>query len=206
MTASNETRHKLLGAAMELIAQDGIQTVTHRSVEVRAGVARGSMRYYFHTREELLAELLGHMAELDAAVMAQAEQATPGASLEPGVMSQDIQAQAMATMAAGFLADPAAERARFELLLYASQRPELAEVVARWRAGFVELSAAHLRAQGAPHPEAAARMVIAAMDGLILHALTEPHSDYQAYGPAWMSLLAQVAVGFTPGSGAPSAG
>lgn len=102
----------------------------------------------------------------------------------------------MQVLAASFLVNPARERARFELFLYASRHPELIEVVARWRQTFVDISAAHLRARGAKHPEVGARMTIAAMDGLILHALSTPHADYTTHGPAWMALLARVAVDF----------
>lgn len=196
MARDKPTRLKLLEAAVDLIASDGVQAVTHRSVEERAGVARGSTRYHFHTREELLAAVLEHMADLGMSALQRAADEVDGASLDPGVMDADTQQAAMASMASGFLADPATELARFELFLHAARRPELMETVAQWRQVFVDVSAAHLAARGAPEPEAAARLTIAAMDGLILHALTTPHPDYARLGPAWVAALAELAADF----------
>jgi hypothetical protein len=36
-------------------------------------------------------------------------------------------------------------------------------------------------------------MMVATMDGLLLHALTTPHDDYQTWGPVWMAMLASLA-------------
>lgn len=198
---SSTTRDRLLDAAVRLLGASGVQAVTHRSVEEEAGVARGSTRYHFGSREDLLAAVLEHMAHSGDAFLEHAAATVDGATLEPGVMDEATQDEAMRAMAAGFLTDPEAERARFELFLYASHRPELREVIARWRQGFVDMTAGHLAAQGVTEPEVAARLAIAAMDGLILHALTAPHEDLRRHGPAWMAHLARAAADF-PGDGA----
>lgn len=204
MDAATSTREKLLGAAVELLGSDGVQAVTHRNVEQAAGVARGSTRYHFGSREDLLAAVLEHMASVEMQVLHRAATLTTAATIEPGMMDDATQTRAMTAMTSEFLANPSRARARFELFLYASRRPELTEAVFAWRQAFVDLSAAHLAAVGAPHPEAAARMVIAAMDGMILHALTGPHDDYVTFGPAWMATLARVGAVFDGTDGASS--
>ncbi|WP_420174677.1 TetR/AcrR family transcriptional regulator [Luteococcus sp. OSA5] len=186
MDGSSTTRERLLEAAVRLLGATGVQSVTHRSVEEQAGVARGSTRYHFGTREELLAAVLEHMAHSGGAVLEH-------------VTDEPTQDEAMRAMTTRFLSDPEAERARFELFLYASRRPELCEAIARWRQGFVDMAAGHLAAHGATEPQVAARMTVAAMDGLILHALTGPHEDLQRHGPAWMAQLARVAAEFPGG-------
>lgn len=200
MEDSTSTREKLLQAAVRLLGESGVQSITHRNVEEAAGVARGSTRYHFGSREDLLASVLEYMAHASNSVIEQAAGAVEGASLDPGEMSDHAQAQAMAAMAAGFLADPANELARFELFLYATRRPELRETLAHWRNSYIDFSAQHLAACGAIHPEATARLCVAAMDGMILHALTVPHEDFQRFGPAWMAMLAETAVTFDPSS------
>lgn len=188
MSSATSTRTRLLQAAVALIHDDGVQAVTHRAVEDRAGVARGSTRYYFGTREALLAAVIDHVAAVDNAVIAEAA-ARVGGSTGPGEMDAATQDSALRAMTELFLADPRQSLVRFELYLYAARRPELAEAMAGWRQAFVAFGAAHLRAQGATDPEAGSRVMAAAVDGLMLHALSSPHADYLTWGPRWVARI-----------------
>ncbi|MEU9329958.1 TetR family transcriptional regulator [Streptomyces canus] len=49
-------RDRIKQATLELIAADGVHTVTHRKVADRAGVPLGSVTYYFDTLDTLLVE------------------------------------------------------------------------------------------------------------------------------------------------------
>ncbi len=204
MPEAKPTRQRLLDAALELVAEDGVQAVTHRAVEQRAGVARGSTRYHFKTRDELLEALVDHVAQIDTALIEHVGEGvgdSPGlgdpphdldrlADGTPVALSADDQERAMRALTAGFLADPRQSLVRFELYLYAARRPELQEVMTRWRRAFLAVGAAYLEAQGAPQPEAGAALMSAAMDGIMLHALSSPHPAYQQWGPEWMARMA----------------
>ena len=79
-----ETRRRLYGAAVELIAEQGFTATTVDAIAERAGVAKGTVFYNFGSKEGLFAAVLEHGIErlsdamaaaaedgLDAVVMAQ---------------------------------------------------------------------------------------------------------------------------------------
>ncbi|WP_203567371.1 TetR/AcrR family transcriptional regulator [Aestuariimicrobium ganziense] len=188
---ADSTRQRLLDAALTLTQDEGLHAVTHRTVEERAGVARGSTRYHFGTRDGLVAALLAHVAELDQADIVEAISRVAGpAGLDAlAVLTPEQQNLAMQQITAVMLEDPRRLLARFELYLHAARHPELADQVAQWREGFVAIGAPHLAAVGAADGSAAARLVIASMEGLMLHALSSPHPDFVRWGPEWTGLL-----------------
>ncbi|RCG14398.1 TetR family transcriptional regulator [Streptomyces diacarni] len=51
-----QRRERIISAALDLIAEEGVAGVSHRKVAARAGVPLGSMTYHFHNRDELLRE------------------------------------------------------------------------------------------------------------------------------------------------------
>jgi len=64
--AERSTRERILDAACELIADDGIDDVRIARVAMRAGASTALVHHYFSTRDELLAEALLHSFELAA--------------------------------------------------------------------------------------------------------------------------------------------
>ncbi|CAG7612006.1 TetR/AcrR family transcriptional regulator [Leucobacter soli] len=61
--ARGEGRDAILKAAYELMLQDRVSSVSHRSVAARAGVAVGLIRYHFSTRTTLLLACITHLME-----------------------------------------------------------------------------------------------------------------------------------------------
>ncbi|WP_411072524.1 TetR/AcrR family transcriptional regulator [Streptomyces sp. cmx-4-25] len=51
-----ERRERIIAAALDLIAQEGVAGTSHRKVAARAGVPLGSMTYHFGGMDELLRE------------------------------------------------------------------------------------------------------------------------------------------------------
>ncbi|UYQ65746.1 TetR/AcrR family transcriptional regulator [Streptomyces peucetius] len=51
-----ERRERIIAAALDLIAQEGVAGTSHRKVAARAGVPLGSMTYHFRSMDELLRE------------------------------------------------------------------------------------------------------------------------------------------------------
>ena len=61
----NARRLLLLQTTLRLIADDGIDAVTHRSVADAANVPLGSTTYWFSSRQEMLREALEYFARLE---------------------------------------------------------------------------------------------------------------------------------------------
>jgi AcrR family transcriptional regulator len=61
---AQETRDRILEAACELIAAEGIDEVRIARVAMRAGASTSLVHHYFSTREELLEQALLHSFEL----------------------------------------------------------------------------------------------------------------------------------------------
>ena len=70
------TRQKLFDAAVTLIAEQGFSATTVEEIAERAGVAKGTVYYNFHSKNELFEELLRHGVGLLATDLDQAAEKT----------------------------------------------------------------------------------------------------------------------------------
>jgi AcrR family transcriptional regulator len=159
-----ETRARLMDAATELIAERGWGAVTTRLVAERAGVRAGLVHYHFRSVDDLL---------IDAALRMMRR------------LVDDVPTDLLGDTAAGITAllsliggydDTDTDTRVFSEMLLAATRHErlragLAAVLAEFRAAI----AARLRAdESVPDPEATAVVLVAALDGLVLHRLIDP--------------------------------
>ncbi|WP_327138829.1 TetR/AcrR family transcriptional regulator [Nocardia sp. NBC_01327] len=160
-----ETRTRLMAAAVELVAELGWGAVTTRLVAERAGVRPGLVHYHFSSVTDLLIDASVHTARCEYESVMVGVLAVPGPDAMRGMLtaissytSADPMTVAMTEM---MLAATRHERLRAELgQLVAEARA----VLARW---FRDNSAV-------PDPEATAAVVVALLDGLILHRLMDP--------------------------------
>ncbi|MEU3794309.1 TetR family transcriptional regulator [Streptomyces fructofermentans] len=51
-----QRRDRILAAALDLVAEEGVSGVSHRKIAARAGVPLGSMTYHFNGMDEVLRE------------------------------------------------------------------------------------------------------------------------------------------------------
>ena len=58
MPPNPERRNQILGAAIDILCDDGVGGLTHRQVDSRAGVPAGTTSNYFRTRQALLSKRL----------------------------------------------------------------------------------------------------------------------------------------------------
>ncbi|MCW2584131.1 MAG: TetR family transcriptional regulator [Klenkia sp.] len=153
------TRGELLDAVRRLVARDGVDAVTHRTVAAEAGVAKTSVAYHFATLDGLLAAALARQTdELLAAVPA------VGADLH-WLSGRLVEA---------FAADPDAVRAGYALYLLAGHRPALRASARGWVSLLTDLAAAHTT-----DPDRA-RAAVAVVDGWAVQCLVtgaEPDRD-----------------------------
>jgi DNA-binding transcriptional regulator YbjK len=156
-----EARRTLIAdSAIATLAARGSRGLTHRAVDVSAGLPTGSTSYYLRSRADLLAAAAERLAELDTAALA----ALPGRSA----------AADLTRLLEGATRGEGRDRtiARYELSLEAVRRSDLRAVLA---AGTVRVHAAVrdlLGALGAPQPDTAADDLLALLDGMLLAEVT----------------------------------
>jgi TetR/AcrR family transcriptional regulator, regulator of biofilm formation and stress response len=149
-------RERLVAATIAVIAERGIEGVTHRAVADAAGVPLGSTTYHLGGRDELLTAALRAAADAYNARLRGWFEALPA------------DADLAAALAGLILDDTGAGRDRTvvecELYLAALRRPALRPAATAWLRDITELIAERT-------DPATARALAAALDGLLLEAL-----------------------------------
>ena len=159
-------------AAIGVLADHGARGLTHRAVDQAAGLSPGTTSNYARTREALLTLTLTRIAELDAADGAAGLYGT-GIS-ESGMPGSEWLTDGLARMLYRTITDDGARRrvrARFELALEATRRPELRAAYDEMGRGFRTEAARLLAAAGSAHPERDAWTLIAWVEGTAFYAL-----------------------------------
>lgn len=161
-------RQALLDAAVGLLGSKGPAGVTHRAVATEAGVPLAATTYYFASKEELLREALSQLVTTEVERLQEAAAALSDAELTPRTI-----ATAVARVLTTQFEAPGSALAKFELYLEAARRPELRADATRWIATFTALAEAVLARARADDPKHAAKLLVACIDGLLLHGLAE---------------------------------
>ncbi|MEV4491303.1 TetR family transcriptional regulator [Micromonospora coxensis] len=163
MKSSDPDRKTVLAdAAIDAIGEDGLRGLTHRAVEMKAGLPPGTCSYHFPTRRALLAAVLHRIAELDRADIERF-------SVEP--LSPDMEPDSLIDGAARTLAHwlgPARARSRARLLLELDppSRQLTAATVDTVTAEFIAFAAT------VTGDKERAGLIVALIDGLVLDELT----------------------------------
>ncbi|MCS5724244.1 TetR family transcriptional regulator C-terminal domain-containing protein, partial [Herbiconiux sp. CPCC 203406] len=128
-----ERRERLLAAAFAVIARGGVGAATTRAIVDEAGMKLASFHYAFASREELLGELVEQVVHAEATAL----------ELEPTVGStlEEILAAGLRRYFDGVRADPARERAMFELTQYAMRTEGMQPLASRQYARYRRLAA-----------------------------------------------------------------
>lgn len=153
-------RQQLADAAIAVVADEGVRGLTHRAVDLRAGLPTGSASNVFRSRDTLVAGIAERLVELDT------DQEFADTTDPAEVIDQLV----------GWLLRLTTERrthTRARLMLFLD-RPEQFEAGHRQLLTFAQqILARHLHTAGSPADlEATARAVAALLDGVLLHAVT----------------------------------
>ncbi|WP_457971645.1 TetR/AcrR family transcriptional regulator [Arthrobacter sp. D1-17] len=155
-------RDALVRAAIEIVAEKGLQGLTHRSVAARAGVNHA---------------LVGqHFGSMDGLVAAAMEVAVERSIRETGLAgTADFDEGFADLMLASLATDPEIEMFQAQMVLEAPRRPEIRALVERLYANYITAIEERLRAQGIDTSDGSdrelARVVFAALNGLVLQFL-----------------------------------
>jgi AcrR family transcriptional regulator len=176
---TGERAQRIVDAMRASVALRGAAGSTFDHVAREAGVSRGLLHYYFHTKERLLVEVVRRdtdirLATLDAAL---ADAHTADDFIEALVRSLEDMVEH----------DPGFVTLVFELFTAAQRneeiRAEVAELYRRTREHVAELLEAKQR-EGVlklhDEPEAVAVALFALGDGLSMRMLIEPERDFAA--------------------------
>lgn len=167
-TQRAERRGAILDATVRILTTAGLAAVTHRAVAREADVPLAATTYYFSSKEELIGEALSILVadeierltaraqELGEAIRSPAETASAVAE----VLLPDAEA------VGGLLA-------KFEVYVEAARTPGLRDHAARWQRAFAGLATSSLELAGAPDPARRGPLLVAAADGILLHALSD---------------------------------
>jgi TetR/AcrR family transcriptional regulator, regulator of biofilm formation and stress response len=126
-----DRRGRIARAAIEVVAERGIDGLTHRAVAATAGVPLGSTTYHFETLDDLLEVALREAAESNIRRLREWER-----SLAPGTEF----AVALAELVMGYVRDERPHTVvEFDLYVAALHRPRLRAASTAWDDALIEL-------------------------------------------------------------------
>ncbi|MFJ8230796.1 TetR/AcrR family transcriptional regulator [Streptomyces sp. NPDC094448] len=165
---NDERRAALVDAAIEVLAREGARGLTFRAVDTEAGVPNGTASNYFANRDDLLTQAGARVYERyqpDEATVARTE--TAGRDRETYARLMRELVERVASFRTGYLA-------LLELRLEAVRRPELRKVLTERIRADIEANVAYHEQSGLPGDATAVRLLIPALNWLILEQLTLP--------------------------------
>lgn len=163
---------QLLDAAVEVLADGGIRRLTHRAVDLAAGLPLGSTSNRFRTRDALLVAVLRRIL---------ARETETWTRLAGDIRTGSIEAFAQVT---GRLLEEVSGRerqlsqARRALFIEASLHPVLRQEIAEAQEGIVAWMGPLLVELGSSDPSSHVHHLLALMDGLIGHQLVNPTAEF----------------------------
>jgi TetR/AcrR family transcriptional regulator, regulator of biofilm formation and stress response len=170
-------REAILRAVIEIVAESGIDAVTHRRVAARAGVSPGSTTHHFASREDLLRSALrSYLVRADRLLVRVANEVRD-TTADP---LERVRTWATQVIHREFT-DERFVRAEHELLLFASADHELAPDVRAWDARWVTTIAGDLEAAGWPRAIETARTIVNFMRGYEIERLLDPELDIEEF-------------------------
>ena len=152
----------LLRAVPRVVARVGLRGLTYRAVAKDAGVTYGLISYYFGSRDVLI----------EAATRLATDEAIARSKVGP---SSDRVQDFAAGVSKLLAEDPDAQAFQYELVCEARRSRPLLAAVERMYENYVAAISASLDKLGIEHDEALARVVFAALDGIVLQRLV--HDD-----------------------------
>ena len=163
-----ERRSQILAATVRILRRRGLAAVTHRRVAEEADVPLAATTYYFSSKDELVTEALAILVEDEIDRLSRR-----AAEMGVGLRSPADSAAALADVLFG--GDDAAGSllAQFEVYLEAARRPSLRATAAHWRRAFTSLAEWSLTQAGASEPARLAPLLVAGVDGILVHELSD---------------------------------
>jgi DNA-binding transcriptional regulator YbjK len=174
--ASKRVREAIVAATVRIVAREGVAAVTHRRLAGEAGVSLSSTTWHFATKADILEAALHWCADHEVARIAAIADRLAGGELDLDVWAEEL---------GDWLAEQVSGEREIAVALYRLQMELLGSAGARevhreW--------GRRLRAVGdrvvSPAAELDIRLVMAALDGLRLSAVSAGERDPEWLRPA----------------------
>jgi AcrR family transcriptional regulator len=156
--ARGQGREALLKAVVRVVARQGLDALTYRAVATEAGVTHGLVSYHFGSREAMIHETLAWAiaaATRESLIGEEAHSVGEFASRLPELVADDPDAQAF----------------QHQLHYEVHRSRESAEEVHALRGHYLRTVEDSLGRLGLDRDEPLARLVLAALDGLVMQQL-----------------------------------
>jgi DNA-binding transcriptional regulator YbjK len=161
-------REALLDAVLRVVADVGVDAVTHRRVAEVAGLPLASTTYWFESKEHLLTAALERAAERDIERLRAFLDESPEPAADPLVT---VVRAILGPIEDSGQASRTWLLATYALMLEAARRPALREITMRWTDAYLDALQPLLAAAGSRHPRSDAELLLAATDGLLIEQL-----------------------------------
>lgn len=163
----------LLEAALDVVAELGVDALTVRATAARAGVSPGTVSYHFATSDDLLVRALEHGADQAAAMLEQL-----AADLVDGGWDADAWPGVFAAALSHSLEEHRPQHlACLELHMLAARRPEIRPIAQRVQLAYARVAALAVNAHQAPDPAGSTVRLVALVTGLMFREITTPQPD-----------------------------
>jgi DNA-binding transcriptional regulator YbjK len=168
-----DRRTALLDAALELVGTQGMRGLTHRAVDLAAGVPPGSTSNYFRTREALVLGIVERFIVRERGMVS-----GPGEPVDP---SPEGVATALGRFVQRALGpDRAVTLARYAILVETAQNPTLRAGMAPGAAQVDAWALELITRAGSSDPQRDLGVLANYVTGLVLHELALPSPDLDA--------------------------
>lgn len=160
----------MLDAALDVVADYGVDALTMRATAARAGVSPGTVSYHFATSDDLLVRALEHGAEQTVVMLERL-----AADLVEGDWDADAWPGAFAAALAHSLETHRPQHiACIELHMLAARRPEIRPNAQRVQHAYARVAALAVHAHEASDPAGSTVRLVALVTGLMFREITTP--------------------------------
>ena len=178
--ASERVRGAIVAATVRIAAREGVSAVTHRRVAAEAGVALSSTTWHFATKADILIAALRWTARREVERITAIAERLGGDDFDPGAWADELSDWLLEQVTGERDVAVALYRLQIELL----GRPEARAVHEEWGESLRSLGERVLAGSQTITPDLDTRIVVAALDGLRLRALSADEADTGWLRPA----------------------
>ena len=201
-----QTRALLVDAAVRVFAEHGYDEATVEEISAEAGYSKGAFYFHFVTKEDIFVELLEQWTGEQTERLRASEGATPAAAALLEALEAFLSYEEREGMWPRLVVEFWAQARRHQAV-----RRGLSQAYAAWRRSLAEVfrRAAHSGLLSPQvEPDAAARLVLATHDGLVVEACIDPEQarkvSLRRVLGALLAYLASPAADELPAKGRPS--
>jgi DNA-binding transcriptional regulator YbjK len=173
--ASKRMRDAIVAATVRVVAREGVAAVSHRRVAAEAGVGLSSTTWHFATKAEILEAALEWTAGREVERIGAIADRLGAAPFDLAAWADGL---------ADWLVEEVTTERETAIALYRLQvellgSPRARELHRRWGEGLQELGDRVLEGSPSPASDVDIRLVVAALDGLRMGALSAGEEDEQ---------------------------